>query len=501
MLDSLSGLLFGFTITFQLENLFFCFAGCFVGTLIGVLPGIGPSGALAILLPATFYLSPSTAVIMLAGIYYGAMYGGSTTSILINIPGEAASVVTCLDGYQMARKGRAGPALGIAAIGSFIAGTSGVIGLMFLAPPLANFALKFSSPEYASIIICGLILVSYLGSGSIWKAFIMGAFGLLLGTIGSDPMDRLDRFTFGSFYLLEGLGLIPIIMGLFGISEILINLEEEEFRGILQEKIKNLFPNRRDWIDSTWPILRGTVIGFFVGIIPGGNTIISATMSYAVEKKVSKQPEKFGTGAIEGVAGPESANNSSVTGSFIPLLSLGIPTNAVMALLLASLMLHGVSPGPLLISQHPEIFWSVIASMYIGNLMLLALNLPLIGLWVKLLKIPYAYLFPFIFLFCLLGTYSLRNTVFDIGVMILFGIVGYLMRKFAYEPAPFILAFILGPMFEEHFRRSLIMSYGSFTIFFERPISLVFMFAAILLLLSSLVPWIKGKKGFLLKES
>jgi putative tricarboxylic transport membrane protein len=493
-LESLLGLLYGLGVVFQPGNLFFCFLGCFIGTLVGVLPGIGPSGALALLLPVTFYLPPSTAIIMLAGIYYGSMYGGSTTSILINIPGEAASLVTCLDGYQMARQGRAGPALGISAMGSFIAGTLGIIGLMFLAPPLANFALKFSSPEYTSIIICGLVLMSYLGSGSVLKAFLMAGLGLLLGTIGSDPIDRVDRFTSGSFHLIEGVGLIPVIMGLFGISEILLNLEEEEFRSILQGKIQNLLPNRRDWADSTWPILRGTLIGFFIGIIPGGNTIISSVMSYAVEKKVSKHPEKFGTGIIEGVAGPEAANNSSPVASFIPLLSLGIPTNAVMALLLASLMIHGVSPGPLLISQHPEVFWSVIASMYVGNIMLLALNLPLIGLWIKLIKIPYSYLFPFIFLFCLLGTYSLRNTVFDVGVMILFGIVGFLMKKFAYEPAPLILAFILGPLFEEHFRRSLIMSYGSFSVFFERPISLFFIALAILLTISSLLPGIRKMK-------
>ncbi len=493
-MESLSGLLYGLGVVFQPGNLLFCFLGCFIGTMVGVLPGIGPSGALALLLPITFYLPPSTAIIMLAGIYYGSMYGGSTTSILINIPGEAASLVTCLDGYQMARQGRAGPALGISAMGSFMAGTLGIIGLMFLAPPLANFALKFSSPEYTSIIICGLVLMSYLGSGSVLKAFLVSGLGLLLGTIGSDPIDRVDRFTSGSFYLIEGVGLIPVIMGLFGISEILLNLEEEEFRSILQGKIQNLLPNRREWADSTWPILRGTLIGFFIGIIPGGNTIIASVMSYAVEKKVSKHPEKFGTGVIEGVAGPEAANNSSPVASFIPLLSLGIPTNAVMALLLASLMIHGISPGPLLISQRPEVFWSVIASMYVGNIMLLALNLPLIGLWIQLIKIPYSYLFPFIFLFCLLGTYSLRNTVFDVGVMILFGIMGFVMKKFAYEPAPFILAFILGPLFEEHFRRSLIMSYGSFSVFFERPISLFFIALAILLVISSLLPGIRKRK-------
>ncbi|HSR11324.1 MAG TPA: tripartite tricarboxylate transporter permease [Thermodesulfobacteriota bacterium] len=493
-MEALSGLLYGLSITFQPQNLFFCFLGCFVGTLVGVLPGLGPGGALALLLPVTFALPPSTAIIMLAGIYYGAMYGGSTTSILINIPGEAASVVTCLDGYQMARKGRAGPALGMAAIASFIAGTISLFGLLFLAPPFANFALKFSSPEYVSLILCGLILVSFLGSGSRLKAFMMGAVGLLLGTIGTDPIDGMERFAFKIPYLMDGVGLIPVIMGLFGVSEIFANLEEEGFRGILTEKIKNLFPTLRDWKDSAWPIVRGTILGFFVGVIPGGNTVISSTMAYALEKKLSRRPEQFGSGVIEGVAAPESANNSGPSGSFIPLLSLGIPTNSTMALLLASLMIHGVTPGPFLITQNPDVFWSVIASMYVGNLMLLALNLPLVGLWVQVIRVPYAYFFPIIFIFCLLGSYSIGNTVFDIGVMIVFGIFGFIMKKYGYESTPLILAFILGPMFEDHFRRTLVLSFGSFGIFFERPISAVFLGLAILLLGASLIgPFMKKK--------
>ncbi len=487
-MDSLNGLLYGLGIAFLPQNLFFCFIGCLVGTLVGVLPGLGPSGALALLLPVTFGLPPATAIIMLAGIYYGAMYGGSTTSILINIPGEAASVITCLDGYQMARKGRAGPALGMAAIGSFVAGTISLFGLLFLAPTFANFALKFSAPEYVSLILCGLILVSFLGAGSRLKAFMMGALGLLLGTIGTDPIEGMERFTFKIPYLMDGLGLIPVIMGLFGISEIFSNLEEEEFRGILKEKIKNLLPTLQDWKDSAGPLLRGTVLGFFTGVIPGTNTVIASTMSYALEKRISKHPEKFGTGIIEGVAGPESANNSGPSGAFIPLLSLGIPTNSTMALLLASLMIHGVTPGPFLISQNPDVFWSVIASMYIGNMMLLALNLPLIGLWVQVIKIPYAFFFPIIFLFCLLGSYCIGNTVFDIGVMIFFGIIGFLMKKFAYESTPLILGFILGPMFEENFRRSLVLSFGSFSIFFESHISATFLVLAIVLLAFSLLP-------------
>jgi len=464
-----------------------------VGTLIGVLPGIGPGGTLALLLPITFYLPPSTAIIMLGGIYYGAMYGGSTTSILVNIPGEAASVITCLDGYQMARKGRAGPALGMAAIGSFIAGSLSVVGIMFSAPFLAGLALKFSSPEYVALIVFGLTLTSYLTSESKIKAFMMATLGLLIGMIGTDPIAAIDRFTFGSVYLVDGVGLIPLIMGLFGISEIFSNLEEEEFRSILKEKVKGLFPTLKDWIDSKGPILRGTIIGFFIGILPGGNAIIASIMSYAAEKRISKHPEKFGTGIIEGVAGPESANNASAQASFVPLLSLGIPTNAVMALLLASLMIHEVLPGPLLIKNNPDIFWSVIASMYIGNIMLLLLNLPLIGLWIQVLKVPYAYLFPFIFIFCLLGTYSLTNSVFDIGVMIFFGIIGYLMKKFVYEPTPLILAFVLGSMFEDNFRRSLIVSGGSFLVFIERPIAAIFIIAAAILLLSSLFSLLRAK--------
>ena len=360
-MESLTGILFGFSIALEPQNIFFCFLGCLVGTLIGVLPGIGPGGTLALLLPITFYLPATTAIIMLAGIYYGAMYGGSTTSILVNIPGEAASVVTCLDGYQMARKGRAGPALGMAAFGSYIAGTLSMVGLCFLAPPLANFAMKFASPEYVAIIIFGLTLVSYLGSGSMIKTFMMAIFGVLIGVIGTDPVESVYRFTFGNIYLLDGVGLIPVAMGLFGIAEVFTNLEEKEFRIILEGKIKNILPTLQDWIDSKYAMIRGTTIGFFIGILPGGNAIISSILSYATEKKLSKYSEKFGTGVIEGVAAPEAANNASATASFVPLLSLGMPTNAVMALLLAAIMIHGVLPGPLLIKNNPEIFWSLIA--------------------------------------------------------------------------------------------------------------------------------------------
>jgi putative tricarboxylic transport membrane protein len=480
-MDPLSGLLQGFSTAFTVRNLFNCFLGCFLGTLTGVLPGFGPGAAVALLLPMTLYLSPAAAVIMLAGIYYGAMYGGSTTSILVNIPGEAASVVTCFDGYKMALRGRAGPALGIAAFGSFIAGTLSIIGLMFVAPPLAKFALEFTSTEYVSIIFFGLTLLCFLGSGSKIKAFMMAAAGILLGVIGTDPVVSKDRFTFGFDFLMDGVGLIPVIMGLFGISEVLLNLEKQEF-SLFVGKIKNLFPNLEDWKSSTWPIIRGTVIGFFYGILPGGNAIISSIMSYGVEKRVSKHPERFGKGAIEGVAGPEAANNATATSAFIPLLTLGIPTNGVMAIVLAALMIHEVVPGPLLITKSPDIFWGVIGSMYVGNVILLALNLPLIGVWVRLLKIPYVYLFSAILLFCLIGAYTIGSHVSDIGVMIFFGILGFLMRKFDYEPAPLVLAYILGPLFEDNLRRSLNISGGSFSIFFTRPISFTFMMLGILVL-------------------
>jgi putative tricarboxylic transport membrane protein len=490
-MEALSGIIHGFSIALDPQILFFCFLGCFLGTLIGVLPGIGPGGALAILLPVTFGIPPATAIIMLAGIYYGAMYGGSTTSILINIPGEAASVITCIDGYQMARNGRAGPALGISAIGSFIAGTICVLGLMLVAPPLARFALKFTSVEYVSIILFGLTLLSFLGSGTMVKSLMMAAVGLLIATVGTDPVEGVQRYTFDSIYMLEGVGLVPVAMGLFGISEILLNLEEKEIPSILREKVDHLYPTMKDWRDSRAPILRGTVIGFFIGLLPGGNAIISSIIDYAVEKRLSKRPETFGNGAIEGVAGPESANNASSTASFVPLLSLGIPTNAVMALLLASLMIHNVLPGPMLIKQHPDVFWSVIASMYIGNIMLLVLNLPLVGIWARLLAVPYYYLFPFILLFCAIGSYTLSNTLFDISVMLFFGVIGFLLRKFEYDPTPLILAFVLGPMLEDNFRRSLTISGGSFLVFIKRPISAIFLIAAFFLLVSSITPVFK----------
>jgi putative tricarboxylic transport membrane protein len=490
----------GFSVALDPMNLMYCFIGVFVGTLIGVLPGIGPVGAMSLLLPTTFKASPEAAIIMLAGIYYGAMYGGSTTSILVNIPGEAASVVTCLDGYKMARKGKAGPALGIAAFGSFIAGTLSIVGLMLLAPPLAKFALRFGPPEYFTLMILGLTILIYLAHGSMLKALLMGAFGIVLGLVGLDSINATPRLTFGKMELMDGIGLVPIVMGLFGISEVLLNIEQVAKREIFETKLKGLMPSLQDWKDSAGPIGRGSVLGFLLGILPGGGAVISSFLSYAVEKRISKHPERFGEGAIEGVAGPESANNAATGGAFIPLMILGIPPNVVMAMLLGAFMIHGVTPGPLMMTEHPGLFWGVIASMYIGNAMLLVLNLPLIGMWVQILKIPYKILFPLILLFCLIGVYSVSNAVFDIYIMLVFGILGYLMKKFDYEAAPLVLAFVLGPLLENNLRKSLIMSDGGFGIFFTRPLAAVFLVVALLLLVSPLIPTLRKKREEIPKE-
>jgi putative tricarboxylic transport membrane protein len=485
-MDIFSNLLFGFEVVLQPINFLYCFVGVFVGQLIGVLPGIGPVGAMSILLPATFGVPPVTGVIMLAGIYYGAMYGGTITSVLVNIPGEAATVVTCLDGYQMAKKGRAGPALGIAAMGSFIGGTFSLILLGFLVYPLAEAALKFGPPEYFSLMCMGMTVVAYLAKGSFVKAVIMAILGLILGCVGTDIISGRLRFVLGISQLSDGIGIVPLAMGLFGISEVLTNIERP-FKGMTFQttKIKDLLPNLEDWKRSIGSIVRGSFIGFFLGVLPGGGSILSSFVSYSTEKRVSKNPEEFGWGAIEGVAGPETANNAATGGAFIPLLALGIPPNVVMALLLGALLIHGIAPGPLFVKQHPDVFLGTIASMYIGNGMLLLLNLPLIGIWVRVLKIPLRILFPLILLFCLIGSYAVHNSIFDILVMIVFGLVGYVLRKFEYEEAPLLLAFILGPMLEQAFRQSLIMSGGELSIFFTRPISCVAFLLAIVLFAST----------------
>lgn len=472
LFSSFQNLLTGFGIAFTLTNLTFALIGALIGTVVGILPGLGPAATIALLLPISFQIgSPVTSIIMMAGIFYGAMYGGSTTSILVNIPGEAASVVTCIDGYQMALKGRAGPALGISAIGSFFAGTIGVIGLTFVAPPLAEFAIRFGPPEYFSLTLLGLMMATLLSGSSILKGLIMVTIGLLLGAVGLDPISGEVRFTWGLLMLQEGIDFVTLAMGLFGIGEILYNLEKELAAELVTRKISHLWPTLKDWAESKWAVLRGSLIGFFIGILPGGGALISSLVSYGLEKKVSKHPETFGKGAIQGVAGPESANNSAASASFIPLLTLGIPGNPAIAMIFAALLIQGVQPGPFLISERPDIFWGVVASMYIGNVMLLILNLPLVGIWVQLLRVPYAILAPIIVLFCCIGVYSIRNTVFDIWVMGVFGAIGYLFRKVDLEPGPLILAFVMGPILERALRQSLLISAGSPFIFFKRPIA------------------------------
>jgi len=486
-MEILSNLFYGFTVALQPVNLFYCFVGSLLGTLVGVLPGLGPAAAISLLLPATYYLTPVESTIMLAGIYYGSMYGGSTTSILVNIPGEAASVVTCLDGYQMARKGRAGAALGMSAFGSFIAGTLSIIALMAIAPPLAKAALKFGPPEFFTLMLLGFILLSYLSRGSMIKTFMMAVVGVIVSCVGVDFISGKSRFVYGVMALEDGVGLIPLVMGLFGISEILINVETCVKQEILRTDIKSMFPNGQDWKDSLGPIFRGTGLGFLIGILPGPGNVTASFVSYALEKRISKKSTEFGTGIIEGVAGPESANNAATSGTFVSLFTLGIPTSAVSALLLGALMIHGMQPGPLLIGKSPDLFWGLIASMYVGNAMLLVLNLPLIPLWVKILKIPYPILFPLIMMFCLIGAYSVDYKVADLIIMNIFGVLGYLMKKCKYDGAPLILACVIGPMFENALRQSLMLSHGEFMIFFTRPISLVFLIATFLLLSTALI--------------
>jgi len=500
-METLQNLLYGFGIFLQPWNLLYCLLGVLMGTLVGVLPGIGPAAAIALLLPTVFYAPAVASFIMLSGIIYGAMYGGSTTSILVNIPGETASVVTCLDGYQMARQGRAGPALGIAAFGSFIAGTFGVIGLMLFAPTLANVALQFGPAEHFSLAVMSLTLVTYVSRGSIIRSLVMACVGLIMSTVGMDPITSRTRFTFGLPALLDGFEIVYVAMGLFGLSEVLLNLGQSLKQEALDTRLKNLLPNLQDWKDSAKPILRGTLLGFFLGILPGFGAVTPTFVSYAIEKKFSKHPEKFGTGAIEGVAGPESANNAGASGTFIPLLSLGIPASPSTALLLGALMILGLQPGPLLISSKPDLFWGVIASMYIGNVMLVVLNLPLIGIWVQILKIPYSLLYVFIVLFCQIGAYSTNNNVTDVLLMNIFGLVGYLMKRYKFEGAPLILALVLGRMLENSLRRALMSSDGSPAIFFSRPISAVFLLVALVFLISPIFTRERiGKKAIEMQE-
>src|SRR5690606_37736811 len=451
-------------------NIFYCFIGVLLGTLIGVLPGIGPLATIAMLLPITYKLSdPTTALIMLAGIDYAAQYGGSTTAILVNLPGEISSVVTTLDGYQMARNGRPGPALAIAAIGSFFAGTVATLLIAGFAPPLAEVAFKFGPAEYFSLMVLGLIAAVVLAHGSILKALAMVVLGLLIGMVGTDVNSGVARFSFDVPELTDGIELAAVAMGIFGFGEIIANLEQRENREVFTKKVGRLLPSMAEFKASIAPILRGTALGSFLGILPGGGAVLSSFTSYAIEKKISKTPERFGKGAIEGVAGPEAANNAGSQTSFIPMLTLGIPTNAVMALMVAGMMIHNIQPGPQVMTSNPELFWGLIASMWVGNLILVILNLPLIGLWIRLLTVPYRILYPAILLFCCVGVYSVNNNVFDVFMTIPFAILGYLFRKFGCEPAPLLLGLVLGQLMEEYLRRAMTISRGDWSIFVTRP--------------------------------
>ena len=488
MLETLQNLYVGFSVALSPTVLLYAVVGCVIGTLVGVLPGIGPLAGISLLLPVSFGLDPTSAIVLLAGIYYGAMYGGSTTSILMRIPGEAASVMTCIDGYEMTRKGRAGPALAIAAVGSYIAGTASVVGLMLLAPPLADFALRFGPPEYTALLLLGLLVLAYMSGGSVLKSLAMAALGLLLGMIGIDTMTGFFRFHYGLVELGDGIGVVPVAVGLFGLSEILLTAGQEKPPEIIKPRLRDLLPSREEWRASTWPIARGTFLGFLIGIIPGSAHIISSFVSYAVERRVSKHPERFGHGAIEGVAGPESANNSATSGAFVPMLALGVPSGPIPAVMLAALMVHGMSPGPLLIQQQPALFWGFIASMYVGNVVLLILNLPLVGLFVNILRVPYPLLYPAILVFCVLGVYAVNGSVIDIWIMVAMGALGYVLRKFDFETAPIVLGVVLAPMLEMSFRQSLAMSSGSYAIFVSRPIAATMLACGLALLLLGLVP-------------
>ncbi len=482
-----ANLMHGFGVVLTPGNLYYCFLGSLIGTLTGVLPGIGPLAALSLLLPVTFGLTPVEAIIMLSGIFYGAMYGGSITSILVNIPGEAASVVTCLDGYQMARKGRAGPALGISAIGSFVAGTISLLILTWLSPPLAEFAVRLGPPEYAALVVLGLICTLMMIQGSLIKGVVMMTLGALFASVGMDVVTGNERFAFDSVNLSGGLDLVAIVIGLFGISEILLNIEQSARGAMVQGRIRNLLPSLDDWRRSWRPILRGTGLGFGLGLVPGGGPVTASFLSYAIERRIARDPQSFGTGRIEGVAGPEAANNAAVAGGMIPLLSLGIPGNPVTALLLGALVIQGVQPGPTLITEHADVFWGVIASLYVGNVILLILNLPLVGLWVQLLRVPYHILFPIILMLAIVGSYSSNKNFFDLWVMLGFGVFGYVMRKFEYEMSPLILGLVLAPLLEQSMRQAMVMSPDGLLIFLYRPMSAGMLAVALAVVVYSLL--------------
>ncbi|MPR11957.1 tripartite tricarboxylate transporter permease [Microvirga tunisiensis] len=499
-MDILANLGLGLETAFSLSNLFYCFVGVFLGTAIGVLPGLGPVATIAILLPITFGLPPVAALIMLSGIYYGAQYGGSTTAILVNLPGESASVVTALDGYQMARQGKAGRALATAAIGSFFAGTVATVLLALFAPPLADLALEFGPPEYFSLMVLGLVASIVLAHGSLLHALGMIVLGLLLGLIGTDVNSGTTRYTFDVPHLADGIQFVVVAMGMFGLGEIVGNLEDEGTRSVLVKRVTGLMPTREDWKRITAPILRGTVLGSVLGILPGGGAMLASFASYALEKRVSKHPEQFGKGAIEGVAGPESANNAGAQTSFIPMLTLGIPSNPVMALMIGALIIQGIQPGPAVMAEQPALFWGLIVSMWIGNLLLLVLNLPLIGLWVRMIAIPYHFLYPAILVFCAIGVFSLNNSTLDVYLMAAFGFLGYIFRKLDCEPAPMLLGFILGPMMEEYLRRTLLLSRGDPTVLLTQPISAAMLLVAAALLALVLAPVVRNTREVAFQE-
>src|SRR5881296_4045533 len=491
MAETVHNLLIGFSVALSPPVLLYAFVGCVVGTLVGVLPGIGPLAGISLLLPATFGMDATSAIVLLAGIYYGAMYGGSTTSILMRIPGEAASVMTCIDGYEMTRKGRAGAALAIAAVGSYVAGSVSVVALMLLAPPLASFALRFGPPEYFALLVLGLLVLAYMSSGSMLRALAMATLGLLLGMIGIDQMTGYFRFAYGVVELGDGIGVVPVAVGLFGLSEILATAGQETPPAVIKPKLRDLLPSRREWKDANWPIWRGTVLGFLIGIIPGSAHIISSFVSYAVERRISRRPEEFGHGAVAGVAGPESANNSATSGAFVPMLALGVPSGPIPAVMLAAIMVHGVSPGPLLIQQQPALFWGFIASMYVGNVVLLILNLPLVGVFVNLLRVPYPLLYPGILVFCILGVYAVNGSVVDVWIMLVLGALGYVLRKLDFETAPIVLGVVLAPMIEMALRQSLAMSDEHYGILVTRPIAGALLAVGLALVLLNLYTFVR----------
>jgi putative tricarboxylic transport membrane protein len=487
-MEFLDLLMLGFSEALTPTNLGFCLLGALLGTLIGVLPGIGPTATIAVLLPITFYLPPLAGIIMLAGIYYGAQYGGSTTAILVNLPGEASSVVTAIDGYQMAQKGKAGSALAVAALGSFFAGTVATFGLAIAGPMLSSFALSFGPAEYVSLMLFGLLAATVLARGPVLKAIGMILLGLALGMVGIDASSGEERLTFGAIELFDGIDFVVIAIGVFGFTEIIENLENVEARGVLVSKLSRLWPTREDFRQA-WPaVLRGTGVGTFLGILPGGGATLASFCAYSLEKKVSKHPEEFGNGAVAGVAGPEAANNAGAQSSFIPLLTLGIPSNNMMAMMLSAFIIHGITPGPTVLQTQPQIFWGLVASMWIGNLMLVVINLPMIGIWVKLLTVPYRLLYPAILLFCCVGVYSINNRIFDVVLAAGFGLLGYLFRKAKCEPGPLLLGFVLGPLLETNLRRAMVLSDGSPSVFFERPISLVLLLATAAMFILMVLP-------------